>query len=132
MAIMWFLLRLCLAAVKVTRTMMVYISIRLTDLLLRLHPPARERYRVKIIKLTHGPNENTDNLIKNVASLATFVTVVKRAFNEAVYGPIEIGEFIDADLLVHLVEDKKITRSCSILEFVKPGRLLVMSMGSAT
>ena len=132
MAVMWFLIRLCLAAVKVTRTMMVYIGIRLTDLLLRLHPPARERYRVKIIKRAHGANENTDNLIKNFWSWGTFVDLVRRSFKEAVYGSIKIGELIDADLLVHIVEDKKITRSCSILEFVKPGRLLVMSMGSAT
>ena len=126
------ILRLCRATLKTPSSMMFYIGIRIVDLMVSVHPPSKKWYRDRIIKRAHGAKENTDSLIKNYGSWGTFLHLVNTDFKEAYYGSINIGERLDDNLIVHVVENKKITRSCSILDFVNPDRLLVLYMGSST
>ena len=105
---------------------------RLVDLLLLLHPPTSNKYRKMVMNLLKGGLEDKDFFMKNIVSWKMVAHFFKMALWHSYHGVIQIGDFVDFDSRIHMIKDGCVTRTCPLFDLVKPGRLLLLNLGSTT
>ena len=106
--------------------------LRSIDLFLLLHPPTSQKYRKVMMDWLKGGTEDPGVFMNNLFCWQTVVYYFKMDLLHAYHGIIKIGDLVDADSKIHMIKDGCITRTCSLLDLVKPGRLLLLNLGSTT
>ena len=132
MGIQTFVFQVMRSAFKITVTLTICFTIKLFDILLKVHPPTRERWHKKIIPVLLGCSEDPDIFMNNFVGLQMIFHQFKKEYWLSRHGDIKVGDLVDADIVIHTVDNGHITRSCSLFDLVKPDRLLLLNVGSCS
>ena len=110
----------------------ILLTIEILDLILYVHQPTRKKWHKKLEGPLQMKDENPDMFMKRMVTWGLIKYSIRKEFYESYYGLMKIGELVDSNLVVHMVEKDVINCSCSLRNLVKPGKLLFLCLGSST